>query len=127
MIHFQAIPERIALTTSLGNKAETVAANYMSAAGFKILDRNWKLPKLCEIDIVAIKAGFVYFVEVKYRSNSRQGNGLDYITTDKLRRMQRAARAWVAMRGAAAGIRLSAIEVSGTTFTVSQFIESIEL
>jgi Holliday junction resolvase-like predicted endonuclease len=81
-------------TTSIGQEAEAAVADELKRQGFKILNRNWKT-RVCEIDIVATKNKVVYFVEVKYRSGSAQGNGLDYIGPQKLRRLHFAAEIWV--------------------------------
>lgn len=81
-------------TKDIGNQAEDKAAGYLIADDYQIIDRNWK-NRWCEIDIVAKKDGRVYFIEVKYRKNSQYGDGLDAITTKKLRQMQYAAQNWV--------------------------------
>jgi putative endonuclease len=61
-----------------------------------ICAQNWKT-RYCEVDIIAQKAGVMYFVEVKYRKTSHYGDGFDYITGTKLRHMYRAAESWVAI------------------------------
>ncbi len=77
-----------------GHAAEVRAADYLKQQGFKIRELNWKTP-VAEIDVVAEKAGCLYFIEVKYRQTDRQGTGLDYITATKLKHMQRAAELWL--------------------------------
>lgn len=111
-------------TTSDGRRAETVAAEYLESSGYKILARNWRT-RWCEIDIVAEKAGVVSFVEVKYRQSARQGSGMEYITAAKLRQMGFAAQFWVAEHRYDGEHQLAAIEVTGESFRVSEFIESI--
>jgi uncharacterized protein (TIGR00252 family) len=106
-----------------GSVAEDSVAEYLSENGFKILDRNWKT-KWCEIDIVAKKDACVYFVEVKYRSSDSQGSGFDYITAQKLRKMDLAARSWVEINGWQGEHTLSAAEASGPHFEI-EFIENI--
>lgn len=112
-------------TTATGQHAEQKAAEYLARAGFMVLARNWKRQKLCEIDIVAQKGGAVYFVEVKYRADNHFGGGLDYIASQKLRHMRRAARVWVGEHNWAGEYTLAAVEVTGD-FVVTDFIESIE-
>jgi putative endonuclease len=111
-------------STDTGHKAEKAAANYLEMRGFKILEMNWRRPH-CETDIIAQKDGAVYFVEVKYRKNDTQGNGLDYVTDAKLGRMQRAAESWIVETKWQGKCRLSVVEVSGPTFMVEHFIDSI--
>lgn len=75
---------------SIGNKAETVAAQWLLSNDFLILERNWKT-KYCEVDIIAVKGKVRYFVEVKYRSSSNQGGAIAAITGKKLQQMKFAA------------------------------------
>ena len=106
-----------------GLKAEKKVAEYLEQNGFKILDQNWKTPK-CEIDIVARKDKCVYFVEVKYRSSSSQGDGLEYVTSAKQKQMSYAAEIWVSHNKWRDEYVLSAASVSGPSFEI-EFIEEI--
>jgi ribonuclease HII len=82
-------------TTSIGNQAESLVALYLERElGHRILDRNWKC-KYAEIDIISILDDCIYFTEVKYRSSSQWGTGLDYITSKKLKQMHFAAELWL--------------------------------
>ena len=112
-------------TIESGRQAEQAAADYLTQLGFKILDRNWSIVKLCEIDLVAHKAQRAYFVEVKYRLNALSGSGLAAITPQKLRHMRRAAQLWMQQHNFRGEYDLAAIEVSGPHFTIGQFVESI--
>lgn len=107
-----------------GHDAEKHAAKYLEKRDFEILDINWRRRR-CEIDLVAKKAGTVHFVEVKYRRSSAQGSGLDYITAPKLRQMAFAAEMWVAENNWSGEYVLSAIELTGEDFVVTNFIENI--
>lgn len=69
-----------------GQRAEEVAADYLAAQGYEIIERNWRT-RVCEIDIIASKDRVMYFIEVKYRKSNSQGSGLDYITPKKLKQM----------------------------------------
>jgi len=106
---------------STGKRAETVATAYLQKKGFRILERNWKT-RLCEIDIVAQQGRAISFFEVKYRKSKRQGTGLDYITTAKLRQMQFAAELWAQNNRWGGEMRLGAIEVGGDNFEITAFI-----
>lgn len=111
-------------TTKTGREAEAAAAEYLKNKGFKILEQNWRT-RFCEIDVIAEKDKTVYFVEVKYRASDRQGSGLEYITTTKLKQMQFAAEAWVAEQRWSGDYCLSGLEVYGSDFRIGEFIESI--
>lgn len=80
-----------------GNQAESVTADWLQAQGYEVLDRNWKT-KFCEIDIVAEKAGTLYFIEVKHRKSAAQGGGMAAITSRKLRQMRFAATLYLISR-----------------------------
>lgn len=126
MITYLAILEVIGSMTnySTGHEAEKYAAEYLQGLGYGIRELNWRTP-VCEIDIVAQKDNCVFFVEVKYRSKDGQGGGLDYITPQKLKQMQFAARCWVENHGYDGDYELSAIELSAN-FHVTDFIETID-
>lgn len=106
-----------------GQNAEEAVADFLRGNGYKILERNWKTPQ-CEIDIVARRGGCVYFVEVKFRSNSDQGTGYEYVTPAKQKQMAFAANFWIAKHRWDGEYVLSAASVSGPDYTV-EFIEEI--
>ena len=99
-------------TTSIGNQGEQLAAEALVREGYEIIDRNWKT-RASEIDIIAARGGSMYFIEVKYRASARQGDGLDYITDQKLSHMRRAAETWVSIYNWQGEYALLAVAVSG--------------
>jgi len=108
-----------------GHQAEAVAADYLRKHGYKIVAINWRRPR-AEIDIIATaKHQPLVFVEVKYRQQSHQGSGLDYITTRKLAQMQFAAELWVQENRHRGEYALAVIELTGPNFTVSQFVPQL--
>ena len=109
---------------SAGHEAEKVAAQFLESKGFNVLDINWKTP-VCEIDIIAQKKNTMYFVEVKYRKNSNQGDGLDYITPKKLQQMRFSANCWVQENNYEGDYELSAISMSAEN-KVIEFIDQID-
>lgn len=106
-----------------GDSGEEAVEAYLKSNGFKIIDRNWKT-KQCEIDVIAIKDKCIYFVEVKYRSSTDQGDGFTYITSSKLRQMSFAAEYWVAQNKWEGEYCLSGASVSGEDYRI-EFIEEI--
>lgn len=112
-------------SSATGYKAESVAAEYLASRGFSIIERNFKTPR-CEIDIIARKGNCTFFVEVKYRSSSQQGGGIEYVTSRKQRQMQRAAEIWLQTHSEWRGdVTLSAVEIGGD-YKVIDIIESID-
>lgn len=112
-------------TTYIGQRAEAAAARYLEELGYRVLELNWRRRE-CEIDIVARKDMTVHLVEVKYRGNDGAGNGLEYITPQKLRQMAYAANRWVTENRWSGEYVLSAIEVSGKAYDITAFIDSID-
>lgn len=104
-----------------GHYAETVAAEWLKHQGFNIIAVNWRTRR-CEIDVVAEKDSCVFFVEVKYRQTHSQGNGLDYVTTSKLRQMRFAAAMWLSENDWLGDVSLAALEISGPKFEVTAFV-----
>jgi ribonuclease HII len=113
-------------TTSTGRQAETAAADFLQRKGCTIIARNWRTRE-CEIDIVAQRAGVLYFCEVKYRRTIRQGAGLEYVTPKKVAQMAFAARNWIYAHHWRGPYQLSAIEVSGPQFRVTAAIADVRL
>lgn len=109
------------VSSTAGRVAENVAVDYLRANGFHIVEQNWRT-KLCEIDIVAQKENAIYLIEVKYRKNANQGDGLSAITPKKLRQMEFAARVWQHWHGYKGNIRLSAVALSGEPPQVERFL-----
>ena len=79
---------------ALGLQAETVVADYLEKLGFTILERNLRLGYL-ELDLVARKRELIAVVEVRYRAPSSRTTGFGSLSTEKRRRLRRAAnRLW---------------------------------
>lgn len=109
-------------TTEQGLKAEAAVADLLTQQGFEIIDRNWRT-KVCEIDLIAQKDKNIYFVEVKYRRNNYQGDGFEYITSQKLRKMTFAAEVWRNKYGWQGDFRLAAASVSGNSCETIMLVE----
>lgn len=98
---------------NLGFEAESKATSYIRNKGYSIIDRNWRT-KWCEIDIVAKKNNCLHFVEVKYRSKTKWGNAIDYVTPNKLRQMKFASKMWVNRYKWQGEYKLLAIAIDGS-------------
>lgn len=76
----------------LGQRSEKLAADYLSAQGYRILDRQFTI-RGGEIDIVAERDESVAFIEVKARPTHLEG--MEAIGESKRRRVARAASVWL--------------------------------
>lgn len=109
---------------SHGVVAEAAAVEHLKQQGFKILEQNYRT-RYCEIDVVAGKNKTIYFVEVKYRMSNAQGTGLDYITPKKLNQMRFAADIWAQEHNWTGDRELSAVEVSGLDYRITNFLSEL--
>lgn len=71
-----------------GHLYEDYAAQFLEAKGYRILERNYNT-KFGEVDLIAIDDQTLVFVEVKYRSSDTYGKGYEFVTPQKLKRLER--------------------------------------
>lgn len=115
------------LNSTIGRRAETVAADFLITHGHDVIERNYKT-RFYEIDIISQKGNCLYFTEVKYRSNPKTGDGVAAITPQKLTRMKRAATDFLANFHKLTDdfdVKISAISLSNNPPTVEEFIENV--
>ena len=91
-IEGQVTPERVA-AFHYGLSAESRAAAFLIAKGFRILARRWRSP-VGEIDIIARRRTLLIFVEVKARENL--DDAAWSVTPRQRQRIAAAAEAWLA-------------------------------
>ena len=93
-----------------GLAGERLAALHYLVRGYRVLDRNaWAGGN--ELDLVVRRGRSIVFVEVKRKSGERFGDPLEMVGPEKVRRVRRAAEAWLAAHREADGLELS-IEVA---------------
>jgi putative endonuclease len=85
-------PER-QVAFALGLSAESRAAAFLIAKGYRIVARRWRSP-VGEIDIVARRRRTLVFVEVKARE--RLDDAAEAVISRQQRRIIAAAEAWLA-------------------------------
>ncbi len=78
-----------------GRWAEALAALWLAAKGYRVLDRRVRLPA-GEIDIVARRSTVIVFIEVKQRESREAALGA--VTPAGWARIARAAESWRAAR-----------------------------
>ena len=109
-------------TKTLGDRAEDAVAMHLQRTGHAIIERNWKT-KYCEIDIVSVQGGTIYFTEVKYRKNAEQGGGMAAITAKKHNQMAFAAKLYAQTKHINdTDLRLAAASVTGESFAVEEWL-----
>ncbi len=80
---------------AIGGQAEDEAARFLARQGLEVIARNFRT-RLGEIDLVARDGATVVFVEVRLRSSARFGGAIESIDARKRRRIEAAARQFLA-------------------------------
>jgi len=83
----------------LGVAGERVAADFLVARGWQILDRNWRY-RSWELDLICRQEDTIVFVEVKTRRSGGMTGPQDAFNRNKQRTLVKAARAWLAQKNA---------------------------
>ena len=82
-------------TSELGVHGERIAAAYLTSAGLRLLDRNWRCRE-GELDIVARERDALVFCEVKTRRGVGFGHPVEAVTSAKQRKLRTLAQRWLA-------------------------------
>jgi putative endonuclease len=82
-------------TSDLGVHGERIATAYLTDAGLRVLDRNWRCRE-GELDIVAREGDALVFCEVKTRRGAGFGHPAEAVTPEKQRRLRVLAQRWLA-------------------------------
>ena len=82
----------------LGAKGESIAVSFLQNAGYRIVERNYRV-RLGEIDIIAEEGGYLVFIEVKTRTDSLYGSPFESVTRQKQRQLSKVALAYMSKLG----------------------------
>lgn len=87
-----------AATVTLGNRGETLAAQFLERRGFTILERQLRGP-YGELDLVALDTDTVVFIEVKTRATNVAGDPTEAVTRSKQKKITQSALVYLKRRG----------------------------
>lgn len=90
--------ERYLPRRGLGARGEKLAAKFLKRQGYKIVARGYR-SAYGELDLVAVHGRTVVFVEVKTREGHTGGDPAESVTTEKQRRLHRAAMSFIRRHG----------------------------
>ena len=74
-----------------GAQREAMAADWLEARGYTILERNYRC-RQGEIDLIGRDGRYLVFIEVKYRRDGRLGDPLEAVNARKQARILYTAR-----------------------------------
>lgn len=113
-------------TDELGKWGEDLAVQLLSAAGYAIVERNWRVDHF-EVDIIAMKDGRIVFVEVKTRSD-KNGDPLQAVSRKKILNLVRSANAYVRMTEMPHEIQFDVITICGnpTDYCIEHLPDAFE-
>jgi len=96
---------------AVGRYGEDVAERHLLAAGWRVLDRNWRC-RDGELDLVGMDGDELVVVEVKTRRSAAYGSPAEAVTRLKGARVRRLAAQWLAAHDVrAASVRVDVIAV----------------
>lgn len=103
----------------VGTVYEAKAAEYLSAIGYRILERNFSC-RLGEIDIIAKEGEYLCFIEVKFRSGSRFGSPFEAVNYKKQQKIIKVAQYYMKVHGYAVDreCRFDVVAVDKTKITL---------
>lgn len=101
----------MAAKDDLGRYGERLVAERLAAAGWQVLDRNWRGTR-GELDVVAMDGPELVVIEVKTRSGPGYGHPAEAVTRVKLARLRRLAGQWLTEHEVhAAAVRIDVVAV----------------
>lgn len=97
----------------LGGRGEEAVAAWLTASGWRVLARRWRVPE-GELDIVALDAaGTLVAVEVRARRTARTGAAAESVGDVHLRRLRAALRRYAAEASPGhAGLRVDLVTLT---------------
>ncbi len=85
-------PAKTPYAKASGDAAELAVARRLEARGLTLLEHQYNVPRLGELDLVMRRGDCLYIIEVKARSDlERFGGGLAAITPAKVRKLRKTA------------------------------------
>lgn len=82
----------------LGRVGEELAARFLQASGYVILERNWRC-RSGEIDLICRKGDRIVFVEVRTRSGKGYGTPEESVDARKQRQVRETALVYLQRKG----------------------------
>lgn len=102
------------LKRQIGDKGEDIAVKYLKKHKYKIVERNFNVPKIGEIDIIAQDGEYLVFCEVRLRKNNEHGTPKETVDFFKQQRIIRATKVYLCEHNAFdLPVRFDVLSVTG--------------
>ncbi|MBR3628283.1 MAG: YraN family protein [Elusimicrobia bacterium] len=102
------------LTVDIGKKYEDEAVDFLKSLKYKIIEQNFKLLPIGEIDIIAKDKNTLVFVEVKYRKTKVFGTPAEFVTKSKQKKVIKTALCYIKQNKIKADIRFDVVSICQT-------------
>lgn len=78
----------------IGSLGEDISESYLKDLGYKVLDKNFRC-KCGEIDLIAVKNGYICFIEVKSRYDISFGIPAESVSSSKQHKIYKTAEVYI--------------------------------
>ena len=95
----------------IGKNYEQIAVKYLKNLGYKIIEQNYRLLPIGEIDIIVKDKKTLVFVEVKFRQNKDYGNPSEFVNKSKQLKITKTALYYIKINSIKSDIRFDVISI----------------
>lgn len=100
-----------------GSEGESIAEAFLRSSGYRVLQRNARLPR-GEIDLICIENETLVFVEVKRRDRASFGSALSAVDARKRAKLRSLAADYAQIVAPKARIRFDVVALDGSRTTL---------
>ena len=93
---------------NIGKRGEDIARRHLEKKGYCVIEQNYRT-KYSEMDLIATKDGVLVFIEVRTKTSERFGAPEDTINKQKIARLIRSAKAYLAYKKHEGPARIDAV------------------
>ncbi len=95
----------------LGNRGESLAADYFTKMGYTVIERNWHGGNMGELDLIVRKGREIRVIEVKARAESEDGYPEDAVTDSKLARIADLTEIYLTQNGLKGDVHIDVVAI----------------
>ena len=96
----------------LGNRGEDIAADFLIARGYQVLEKNWRRGNMGELDLIVRKGREIRVIEVKARGAADGGHPEDAVTESKLARIADLTEIFLTIHQLAGDVHIDVIAIT---------------